>query len=72
MNPYKFFSEEERELISHVNKIENREYSNTEIRLIESNILEDIFLKSSKNGDIQKESEEYRNILDKLQKVITN
>lgn len=72
MNPYKFFSEEERELISHVSKIENREYSNTEIRLIESNILEDIFLKSSKNGDIQKESEEYRNILDKLQKVITN
>ena len=49
--------------------IEDRNYNQDEARLIENNILEDIWRRSSKNGDIQRANEEYSNILDKLEKI---
>lgn len=49
--------------------IEDRNYNQDEARLIENNILEDIWRRSSKNGDIQRASEEYSNILAKLKKI---
>ena len=49
--------------------IEDRNYNQDEARLIENNILEDIWRRSSKNGDIQRASEEYSNIIEKLERV---
>ena len=49
--------------------IEDRNYNQDEARLIENNILEDIWRRSSKNGDIQRANEEYSNILAKLEKI---
>ena len=50
-------------------KVENRNYNKDEAKLIENNIIEDIFCRSSKNGDIQKANEQYSNIIEKLEKI---
>ena len=68
MNPFKVFTEKERQLISRVSKIENRDYNNEETSAIERNIIEDILRRSSKNGDLQRANAEYSDILYKLQK----
>lgn len=54
------FNKEEIELISKTTKIENRVYTKDELRLIRSNIIDGIFSRSSKNGDLQKANEESR------------
>ncbi len=69
MNIYKKFNEEEINLIAKIKKIEDRDYTKEETMQIENNIIEYIFSRSSKNGDIQKANEEYRNILDKFEKI---
>lgn len=70
MNIYREFNEYEIKLISKVSKIEkDKEYTKDEAKLIESNIIEYIWMRSSKNGDIQKANEEYSDILEKLEKV---
>lgn len=69
MNIYKKFNEEEINLITKIKKIEDRDYTKEETMQIENNIIEYIFSRSSKNGDIQKANEEYRNILDKFEKI---
>ena len=69
MNIYKKFNEEEINLIAKIKKIEDRDYTKEETMQIEKNIIEYIFSRSSKNGDIQKANEEYRNILDKFEKI---
>ena len=52
------------ELISKTTKIENRVYTKDELRLIRSNIIDGIFSKSSKNGDIQKANAEFYDIIE--------
>lgn len=52
--------------------IEDRNYNQNEAKIIESNIIDDIFLRSSKNGDIQIASEQYSNIIEKLERVKNN
>ena len=42
------FSKKEIELISRATKIENRAYNKNELRIIKSNIIDDILSKSSK------------------------
>lgn len=69
MNIYKEFNESERDLISKVTSIEDRNYTSEETKQIENDIIENIFLHSSKNGGIQKARLEYSDILDKLEKV---
>ena len=69
MNIYKKFNEAEINLIAKIKKIEDRDYTKEETMQIENNIIEYIFSRSSKNGDIQKANEEYRNILDKFEKI---
>ncbi len=63
------FNKEEIELISKTTKIENRVYTKDELRLIRSNIIDGIFSKSSKNGDIQKANAEFYDIIEKIDKV---
>ena len=60
------FNKREIELISKTTKIENRVYNKDELRIIKSNIIDDILSKSSKNGDIQKANEEFCDILEKI------
>lgn len=70
MNLLNEFTENETNLLKNIGiTIENKNYNQDEAKLIESNILEDIWSKSSKNGDIQKAKEKYSNILDKLEKI---
>lgn len=69
MNIYKEFNEEERNLISKIEKVEDRDYSKDETKQIENSIIEDIIRRSSKNGDIQRATVEYSNILDKFEKI---
>ena len=64
------FNKREIELISKTTKIENRVYNKDELRIIKSNIIDDILSKSSKNGDIQKANEEFCGILEKIDKVL--
>ena len=45
-------------------------FSPDELRIIKSNIIDDILSKSSKNGDIQKANEEFCDILEKIDKVL--
>lgn len=68
MNPFKVFTEEELELITNVTKIEDRDYSKAETKIIESYLLEDITFKSTKNGDMDRSMLEYSDILDKLER----
>ncbi len=63
------FNKEEIELISKTTKIENRVYTKDELRLIRSNIIDGIFSRSSKNGDLQKANEEFYGIIEKIDKV---
>lgn len=69
MNIYDIFDKNEIKLIEKTVKLENKDYTKDETKLIESSIIEDIFCRSSKNGDIQKANQEYSNILEKLQKL---
>ena len=63
------FNKEEIEIISKNIKIENRIYTEDELRLLRSNIIDGIFSKSSKNGDLQKANEEFYDIIEKIDKV---
>ena len=63
------FNKEEIELIFKTTKIENRVYTKDELRLIRSNIIDGIFSRSSKNGDLQKANEEFYDIIEKIDKV---
>ena len=70
MNLLNELSKNETNLLKNIGiNIEDRNYNQDEARLIENNILEDIWRRSSKNGDIQRASEEYSNILAKLKKI---
>ena len=48
------FTVEERDLIGESSKIEDRDYSIDEIRYIKSNVIDNFFQKSHKNGDMTK------------------
>ena len=63
------FNKEEIEIISKNIKIENRIYTKDELRLLRSNIIDGIFSKSFKNGDLQKANEEFYDIIEKIDKV---
>ena len=70
MNLLNELTENETNLLKNIGiNIEDRNYNQDEARLIENNILEDIWRRSSKNGDIQRANVEYSNILDKLEKI---
>ena len=70
MNLLNELSENETNLLKNIGiKIEDRDYNQDEAKLIENDIIEDIFLRSSKNGDIQKANEQYSNIIEKLEKI---
>ena len=70
MNLLNELTENETNLLKNIGiNIEDRNYNQDEARLIENNILEDIWRRSSKNGDIQRANAEYSNILDKLEKI---
>ena len=70
MNLLNELSKNETNLLKNIGiNIEDRNYNQDEARLIENNILEDIWRRSSKNGDIQRANEEYSNILAKLEKI---
>lgn len=63
------FNKEEIELISEITKIENKAYTKDELKLMKSNIIDGIFSRSSKNGDLQKANEEFYDIIEKIDKV---
>ena len=70
MNLLNELSENETNLLKNIGiKIENRNYNQDEAKLIENNIIEYIFRRSSKNGDIQKANEQYSNIIEKLERI---
>lgn len=64
------FTVEERDLIGESSKIENRDYSIDEVRYIKSNIIDNIFQKSHKNGDMTKALEVYEDIIEKFDMLI--
>lgn len=64
------FTVEERDLIGESSKIENRDYSIDEVRYIKSNIIDNIFQKSYKNGDMTKALEVYEDIIEKFDMLI--
>lgn len=71
MNLLNELSENETNLLKGIGiNIQDRNYNQDEVKLIENNIMDDILRRSSKNGDIQRANEEYRNILDKLENAI--
>ena len=71
MNLLNELSENETNLLKGIGiNIQDRNYNQDEVKLIENNIMDDILRRSSKNGDIQRANEKYRNILDKLEKAI--
>lgn len=51
-------------------KIENREYTKEETKLMQGNIFDEIFLKSFKNGDMDKARIEFTGIIEKLDRSI--
>lgn len=70
MNLLNELSENETKLLKNLGiNIQDRNYNQDEVKVIENNILEDIWRRSSKNGDIQRANEEYSNILIKLEKI---
>ena len=64
------FTVEERDLIGESSKIEDRDYSIDEVRYIKSNIIDNIFQKSHKNGDMTKALEVYEDIIEKFDMLI--
>lgn len=70
MNPYEIFTKNEIDLVAGVTKIENREYTKEEAKLIRGNIFDEIFLKSFKNGDMDKARIEFTGIIEKLDRSI--
>ncbi len=63
MNLLNELSENETILLKNTEiNIEDRNYNRDEARLIENDIIEDIWRKSIKNGEIQKANVEYSNI----------
>ena len=64
------FTVEERDLIGESSKIEDRDYSIDEIRYIKSNVIDNIFQKSHKNGDMTKALELYGDIIEKFDMLI--
>ena len=71
MNLLNELSENETDLLKNIGiNIQDRNYNQDEVKLIENNIMDDILRRNSKNGDIQRANEKYRNILDKLEKAI--
>ena len=66
------FTVEERDLIGESSKIEDRDYSIDEIRYIKSNVIDNIFQKSHKNGDMTKALENYSDIIEKFDMMITH
>ncbi len=59
----------QQELLQQLNiTIENKDYSNEEIRQYENIITSHIMNKSSKNGDLSKEISKYGEIVNKLMK----
>lgn len=64
------FTVEERDLIGESSKIEDRDYSIDEIRYIKSNVIDNIFQKSHKNGDMTKALEVYGDIIEKFDMLI--
>ena len=70
MNLLNELSENETILLKNIEiNIEDRNYNRDEAKLIENDIIEDIWRRSSKNGDIQRANIEYSNILDKLERI---
>ena len=71
MNLLNELTESETNLLKNIGiNIEDKNYNQDEAKLIESNIIEDIFHRSSKNGDIQKANEQYSTIIEKLERII--
>lgn len=70
MKIYDKFTVEERDLIGESSKIEDRDYSIDEIRYIKSNVIDNIFQKSHKNGDMTKALEVYGDIIEKFDMLI--
>ncbi len=70
MNPYEILTKNEIDLVAGVTKIENREYTKEETKLIRGNIFDEIFLKSFKNGDMDKARIEFTGIIEKLDRSI--
>lgn len=68
MNIYKKFNEEEINLITKIKKIEDKDYTKEETMQIENNIIEYIFSRSSKNGDISKSRNELDSVLTKIER----
>lgn len=67
MNVSEIFSNEEIIKINNIGiKFENKNYTPTEFRLIESQIENYIMGNSTKNGEISRLSNEFQNILTKL------
>lgn len=67
MNLYEVFNTQERELISKIEKIENRNYTKEEISRIENRVIEDIMSNSKKN--ISSVRNQYDGIIDKLESL---
>ena len=67
MNLYEAFNTQERELISKIEKIENRNYNKEEISRIENKVIEDIMSNSKKN--ISSVRNQYNGIIDKLESL---
>ena len=72
MKIYDKFTVEERDLIGESSKIEDRDYSIDEIRYIKSNVIDNIFQKSHKNGDMTKALEVYGDIIEKFDTFLIN
>ena len=68
MNLYKIFNDEERNMINHIEIIEDTEYSKDEIARVEHRIIEDI-MSNSKNN-ISELRDKYNGILNKLESNI--
>ena len=68
MNFKKDFSEEQQNLLKKIENIsvENKNYSQDEIKETINNVSSYIMSKSSKNGDLSKELNNYTRILNKL------
>lgn len=68
MNLYKLFNDEERNIISDIETIEDKDYTKDEMARVEHRIVEDIMSNSKKY--IAEERNKYNEILNKLESYI--
>lgn len=67
MSPYEIFDEEEIKLMENVGHIKNKIYTKEDMNKLSNSVVEEIMSKSCKNGDMDKYSNQFSAIVDRME-----